>query len=176
MAHLEQLLFVESVKRRFGNHFVWARVLEVGSLDINGGSRKFFQDCDYTGIDVAPGRGVDVVCEGQNFFDTKPYDTVISTEAMEHNPYWAETFENMIKLTRPGGLIVMTCATTGRPEHGTSRTTPEYSPLTVGKGWEYYRNLTEEDFRTLDLSDMSLNEFSVNTEVCDLYYVGVKGE
>lgn len=70
----------------------------------------------------------------------------------------------------------MTCATTGRPEHGTERSLPQDSPLTLAKGWNYYRNLTEKDFNdALDLNSFFTDwEFSVNTEACDLYFYGVK--
>ena len=43
----------------------------------------------------------------------------------------------------------MTCATT-RTEHGTTRTTPQDSPLTIkNMKWDYYLNLEEEDFRNI---------------------------
>lgn len=143
MAHPEQRQFVEIVARHLKGNFNGCKVLEVGSLDVNGSVRDFFHACDYTGIDVAPGRGVDLVCQGQDFAAPDNFfDTVISCEAMEHNPHWAETFRNMLRACKPGGLLLLTCATSGRPEHGTSRTTAEHSPLTVELGWEYYHNLT----------------------------------
>ena len=82
----------------------------------------------------------------------------------------------MIRMTKPGGLIVMTCATTGRAEHGTRKSEPNSSPLTVGIGWDYYKNLTEEDFREeFNFSDIfSSHSFSVNKSSNDLYFFGVK--
>jgi len=48
-----------------------------------------FSDCDYIGLDVAPGNGVDIVCEGQNYdAPDESFDVVISCEVMEHNPFW----------------------------------------------------------------------------------------
>ena len=147
MAHTEQLEFVKLVRAGFSDFFKSKHVLEIGSLDINGGVRGLFADCVYTGIDVAPGPGVDIVCQGQDYdAPDSTYDSVICCEVMEHNPHWRETFTNMFRLCKPGGLVVMTCAAPGRPEHGTTRTTPEDSPLTVGIGWDYYRNLTARDF------------------------------
>jgi hypothetical protein len=72
-----------------------------------------------------------------------------------------------------GNLVVFTCATEGRPEHGTTRTTPADSPFTLE--WDYYRNLTEQDFRVLDL-DRIFREygFSVNENSKDLYFWGFK--
>jgi len=177
MAHPEQLEFVRSVRNRLGGQFENVRVLEVGSLDINGSVRSFFKDCDYTGIDVAPGKGVDLVCEGQLLgLPSGHFDTVISCEAMEHNPFWVETMANMFRLCRPGGLVVMTCATQGRAEHGTSRTNPADSPLTVGLKWDYYRNLAEKDFRAVFDFDRWFSDFKFfqNWNSFDLFFVGTR--
>jgi hypothetical protein len=42
MSHQQQLDFVASVKAQFPEYFSQAKVLEVGSLDINGSVRQFF--------------------------------------------------------------------------------------------------------------------------------------
>ena len=176
--HQSQADFVRLLSENFSEYFKNNRVLEVGSLDINGSIRGFFHDCTYVGLDVAEGKGVDVVCEGQNYdAPDSRFDVVISCEVMEHNPYWYETFRNMVRLCRPGGLVVMTCATNGRPEHGTSRTDPSLSPLTVELAWNYYRNLREKDFRrTVDFSRLfAVHRFWLNWNHYDLLFVGIKG-
>ena len=177
MAHLEQFQFIAAVKAAFPGFFSAARTLEIGSLDINGSVRRLFDGGTYIGLDVAPGRGVDIVCKGQDFHaPDNSFDTVISCEAMEHNPEWKPTMVNMIRLCRPGGLVVMTCATTGRKEHGTTRSSPDDSPLTIRLGWEYYRNLTERDFRdALALEhDLEIVAFFANWASRDIYMVGFK--
>ena len=176
MAHPAQNEFIGRIREIFPGHFRSARVLEIGSLDINGTIRELFTDCDYTGIDVGPGPGVDIVCEGQKFdAPDASYDVVISCETMEHNPYWAETFANMVRLAKPSGLILMTCATVGRKEHGTSRTTPADSPLTVAKGWDYYRNLTARDFAEAGVLDpLAFAFFATCYDDYDLYFAGSK--
>jgi len=176
MSHVQQIEYVNSIKSNYLNYFKNKKILEVGSLDINGSVRTFFENCDYTGLDVGEGKGVDMVCEGQTFQgESNSYDVVISCECFEHNPYWLETFENMYRMCKPDGLVIMTCATTGRKEHGTSRTSPRKSPLTVAKGWDYYKNLTEEDFRTNINFDETFSkyEFSNNTKSSDLYFFGI---
>jgi len=77
------------------------------------------------------------------------FDLIVSMETFEHVkredvPTMLENFKRMCK---SGGLVFFTCATTGRKEHGTSRSDSGSSPLTVNIGWEYYRNLDEDDFR-----------------------------
>jgi len=177
MAHQEQQLFVQAVKALFPSFFNGGRIVEIGSLDINGTVRGFFEEpAEYIGVDLGPGRGVDVVCEGQDYNGAMDsFDVAISVECFEHNPYWKETFINMFRMVKSGGLIVMTCATTGRPEHGTSRSDAGSSPLTIRKGWEYYKNLTEDDFRAaFELNSMFSDYcFNVNTSSHDLYFWGL---
>ncbi len=148
MAHSTQQDFILYVRDKFPDFFKNKKVLEVGSLDINGSMRSFFSECEYIGIDVGEGNGVDVVCQGQEYdAPDQSFDVCASGECFEHNPYWAETFSNMVRMCKSGGLVFFTCATTGRKEHGTTKSDVESSPLTVGIGWDYYRNLDENDFR-----------------------------
>lgn len=172
MSHPEQREFFASVAARYPEHFTGVRVLEVGSLNINGTVRDFFTDCDYIGVDVAPGPGVDVVAHGEDLrYPTGSFDTVVSAECMEHNPAWEATFANMARMA--DGLVVFTCATTGRAEHGTRRSDPASSPLTLE--WDYYRNLTADDFRNaFDLDEVFADyAFATNDRSHDLYFWGV---
>jgi SAM-dependent methyltransferase len=177
MAHPDQLQFVGFVSRFAPQHFARSRVLEIGSLDINGSVRMFFlEPARYVGIDVADGPGVDRVCLGHEFHeDPGGWDAVLSCESFEHNPHYRETFANMIRLARPGALVLFTCATSGRPEHGTSRTSPEASPLTVERGWTYYRNLSQSDFPQAELEE-AFDEYAFfrNLRSADLYFAGLK--
>jgi len=176
MSHSQQRDFVGKLKNHLPKYFNQKSVLEVGSLNVNGTLRDFFTECRYIGIDVSPGNEVDVVCEGQNYnAPDNTYDVVSSAECFEHNPYWFETFQNMIRLCKDGGLVFFTCATDGRPEHGTSKTTPLDSPLTVQLGWDYYKNLNENDFISKLNFDSYFSEyhFEVNDESHDLYFWGI---
>lgn len=176
MSHWQQMKFVEELKQEFPGYFESTKVLEIGSLDINGSIRPFFKDADYTGIDIADGPGVDVVCQGQEFRSPLGgFDVVISCEAMEHNPHWRATFQNMINLTRPGGLLIMTCATSGRPEHGTRASEPQSSPLTVASDWDYYENRVAADFASLYGAEaFSTFQFFVRRDCSDLYFIGFR--
>lgn len=177
MAHNQQRVFINQLKEKYQDFFKQKKVLDIGSLDINGSMRDFFENCEYTGIDVGEGPGVDIVCQGQDYnAANESYDVVCSSECFEHNPFWFETFENMIRMCKRGGLVFFTCATDGRPEHGTSRTTPDCSPLTVNLGWSYYQNLNEIHFKDkIDFDEyFSIYDFSVNLETYDLYFWGIK--
>jgi SAM-dependent methyltransferase len=168
VSHSWQLDFVGAIKQSYPEFFTNAKVLEVGSLDINGSIRPFFENCDYLGVDLGEGRGVDMVAKGEELdFPDGTFDTTASCECFEHNEKWSQTFQNMVRMTRPGGLVFFTCATTGRPEHGTRRTTPQDAPFCG----DYYRNLVAEDFWDL-LADFAEHHFS--TYIHDLRFVGIK--
>lgn len=179
MAHAQQRAFIERVVHSHPRHFESSTVVEIGSLNINGTVRDYFVDpVQYVGVDLAEGACVDMVCDGQDVdLPSDSCDVAISTECFEHNPNWRETFLNMVRMTRPGGLVIFTCATTGRAEHGTARTTPHDSPFTVAQGWTYYRNLTADDFLDLGLTDLFRQyEFDVNAASHDLYFYGIKAD
>ena len=61
MSHVQQIEYVTSIKSNYLDYFKNKKVLEIGSLDINGSVRTFFENCDYTGLDVGEGKGVDIV-------------------------------------------------------------------------------------------------------------------
>ncbi|MCP4568380.1 MAG: methyltransferase domain-containing protein [FCB group bacterium] len=172
MSHTEQRRFCERVKEKFPDDFTGGLVLDVGSLDINGSNRGLFTDCSYVGIDLTKGENVDVVCSAHEH--KGQYDTIISTEAFEHDPNIGESLNNIVaNLLKPGGLFVFTCARDGRPEHGTTKSKPYDSPATN----DYYLNLSEKLIR--ELIDIELYfgddfKFSANSDPNDLYFVGRK--
>jgi hypothetical protein len=74
-------------------------------------------------------------------------------------------------------LFLFSCATTGRPEHGTRRTSPQDSPFTSQIENDYYMNLTEADVRTAIDVDKYFSEyefFARDVHPNDLYFWGVK--
>jgi SAM-dependent methyltransferase len=177
MAHPHQLQFVRAVSEHLAADYSGIRVLEIGAFDVNGSIRPCFAGSQYLGVDLIAGPGVDLVQEGDAVdHPDGAYDLTASCECFEHNPKWRETFLNMLRMTRPGGVLLFTCATTGRLEHGTARTSPDASPGTQGAGWDYYRNLKEQDFRVGIAIDELFSEhfFLTNEHACDLYFVGVK--
>lgn len=176
MAHPEQQHFCLSVKDRFPHLFTGVDVLDIGSLDINGNNRYLFSYYTYTGVDVGEGKNVDVVSKGHEYKPNKQFDVVISTECFEHDQHWRETIKNCIDLTKEGGLFIFSCATTGRQEHGTTRTTPQDSPFTHSLFNDYYMNLEEKDIREVFNPEefFSVYEFGTNMNTKDLYFFGIK--
>lgn len=175
MSHKEQQEFIGYVKNKFPFYFTNKCVVEIGSLYINGTVRDFFTNCSYIGIDIEKGPCVDVICLGHEYdMPDKSFDVAISCECFEHDPHYLKTFNNMIRLVKSNGIIIFTCATIGRKEHGTRLNEPNSSPFT--SDWNYYRNLEEIDFRNNFNFDNIFREyyFSINNNSFDLYFYGIK--
>ena len=145
-------------------------VTEFGSLNINGTVRDLFDAEFYVGIDIGKGPGVDIVCRAHEYQGPQT-DCVISCEMLEHDLYWQRSLVAMCEHLKPGGLLIVTCATTGRAEHGTTKRRPGSAPF-VG---DYYRNLTQADVEP-HLIGLEHIEFSVNTDHKDLYLRAIKRE
>jgi len=176
MSHPEQLEFMRLARTNLTNSIKHGRILEIGSYDVNGSIRDIFNDGkEYIGVDLTPGPGVDIVSFGHKLDLADGYfDLSISAECFEHDPNWKETFENMVRLTRPGGVVLFTCASSGRPEHGTTRSDPTLSPGTQTLGLDYYKNLNQADFETsIQLKDMfQIYKFWYLKNHGDLYFMG----
>ena len=141
--------FTMFVKQILGNYFIDKRVLDVGSGDINGNNRFLFENCEYDGNDVIQAHNVTIVSKTKDLpFQNNSFDTIISTECFEHDPEYKESFIKIYNMLKPDGLFCFTCASTGRDEHGTRRTSPSASYGTIGNledMSDYYKNLTELD-------------------------------
>lgn len=95
-----------------------ARVLEVGSLDVNGSLRSHveaLQPSEYVGMDLHGGRGVDVV--GVENLPTHLADVVICTEVLEHAEDWKALVSLLKDRVKTGGLILVTTRGPGFPRH-----------------------------------------------------------
>lgn len=92
-------------------------VLEVGSLDVNGGVRDLFTG-PYVGIDMREGPGVDQVMDGSELkFEAAAFDVVVSTETMEHDSTFWLSLAEIGRVLRPDGWLIMTMRGNGFGEH-----------------------------------------------------------
>lgn len=153
------------------------RVIEIGSYDVNGNIRAPFGPArEYVGVDLTEGPGVDRVGFGHEVDDPDgTYDLALSCDCFEHDPHWTDTLANMVRLTRPGGVVAATFASRGFPEHGTRRTDIDDSPGTQSIGVDYYRNLERGDFDALPLDEWfsTWRLWYVPTNFC-MYLAGVR--
>lgn len=92
-------------------------VLEVGSRNINGSPRQFFYG-DYIGVDMVDGPGVDVISRADRLpYGDRTFDVVVSTETLEHDPYFWLSISEMARVLAPGGLLLVTARGIGYPHH-----------------------------------------------------------
>lgn len=194
--HKEQITYLNKIKKKFPEAFKDRKVLDIGSFNVNGNEKPWFENCDFIGLDLLPGPGVDVACPANEYdAPNNTFDTIISCECWEHNPYYKESIMNAIRMLKSGGYFIWTCATTGRPVHGTktqddidrknNKTSQGNSvenwktmPNVERENWdnEYYKNITESDIREFCNLDkiFELYEFEVELNHCDLYFWGIK--
>ena len=168
------------MKTILSSYFVNKRVLDVGSGDINGNNRFLFENCEYNGNDVIQTRNVTIVSKTKDLpFENNYFDTIISTECFEHDPEYKESLIKIYNMLKPGGLFFFTCASTGRREHGTRRTSPSESYGSIGNledMVDYYKNLTAIDLNeVLQLNKLFATwDTYYNPESFDLYFLGIK--
>lgn len=184
MAHLAQIEYCNNIKSKFPQYFDNVKVLDCGSADINGNNRYLFTNSEYIGIDVAEAPNVDYVGTISNYYldfivnRESMFDTIISTECFEHDPYFDSSLLSIIGMLKKGGMFLMTCATTGREEHGTIKNDPA-SSLTAQIGIEHYKNITEDDFHAvfdkyLCGIDEIFSEYEFDILGTDLRFFGIK--
>jgi predicted SAM-dependent methyltransferase len=124
--------FTRKVGWKFGD-----RVLEVGSLDVNGSIRANFPRSEYIGIDIREGPGVDLVLAAEELplkFGAGYFDIVMCCETLEHVEHWREAMLGMWASLKDGGFMTITTPTQEKGRH-------DYPS-------DYWR-WTLEDYRTI---------------------------
>lgn len=107
--------FTRKVGWKFGD-----RVLEVGSLDVNGSIRDNFPGGEYIGIDIREGTGVDMVLDAVDLpsaFPPEHFQIVLCCETLEHVERWRESIEGMWHVLKPHGFLTITTPTQEKGRH-----------------------------------------------------------
>lgn len=99
-----------------------AKILEIGSLNVNGSLRDHRDSPSYVGVDMEAGPGVDIVVKpGEPLpFDDDAFDLIIASSVFEHDPAFWNTFVEMCRKVRRGGHIYINA-----PSNGTFHRYPE---------------------------------------------------
>ena len=112
------------------------KVLEIGSLDINGSVRSIFTPFaeKYIGIDTQAGPGVDIVASATEYLNPGYFDVVVCAEVFEHTPEWKKIINNSYVNLMDGGIFIATMAGEGRYPHSAM----DEKPI---REWEHYSNI-----------------------------------
>lgn len=97
------------------------KILDVGSYDVNGTYKDLINNniFEYVGLDMAKGPNVDI-CPANTYswneLRDNEFDIVISGQALEHIEFFWITVEEIVRVTKKGGLICI-IAPNGFDEH-----------------------------------------------------------
>ena len=97
------------------------KILDLGSMEIGGSYRSIFDDekWKYTGMDLLPGKNVDIVLsDPYNWLEieSNSVDVFISGQTFEHIEYFWKTMLEIARVLKPGALCCV-IAPSGGPEH-----------------------------------------------------------
>ncbi len=96
------------------------KIIDIGSYDVNGSYKQFFDSPDwfYTGVDLSTGPNVDVVLSSPYRLPFKSHsaDVIVSGQAFEHIEFFWLTWLEMTRVLKPGGFIFLVAPSRG-PEH-----------------------------------------------------------
>lgn len=139
--HLNTRKWLEDKKKKHPEAFTKAKVLEIGSYNVNGTARDFFEDCDYTGVDIMEGKDVDIVAPAlETKFKEGEFDTLVSVCMFEHDPNWKETIHHNKQWLKKGGLFIISLGSNGCRPHF-------YPVFVVVDHDEFIQHVKDEGFR-----------------------------
>lgn len=101
----------------YAEHKASARVIEIGSQDVNGTIRTTApQHFEYVGVDYQVGKGVDVVLQDQYVFpfEDETFDILVSSSCLEHSAMFWLTWLEMLRVIKPNGLIYLNVPSAGQ--------------------------------------------------------------
>jgi SAM-dependent methyltransferase len=91
-------------------------VVELGSQDVNGSLREHCPEgIHYIGLDVMPAKGVDLVIDPDAPLPlaTGTADAIVTSSAFEHDVCFWDTFLELSRILRPGGLLYVNVPSNG---------------------------------------------------------------
>lgn len=138
------------------------RVLDVGGQNINGTAHDWFThpETTVTTLDV---ENADVIADARSWQPDRLFDVVMATEVFEHVEDWRAVLDTMRAALDPTGpgVLLATCASTGRPAHGATG-----APLPAPGEW--YGNVDPGDL-TAALHGFPWREVRYQTPPGDAY-------
>jgi len=109
-------IFLHGVARAVAETFDLPEpILEIGSLQVSGQEaiadlRPLFPGKEYLGLDRRPGPGVDLLGDVETLpLADRTVGTVIAMNTFEHVPRFWRGFEEIERVLRPGGALLVSC-------------------------------------------------------------------
>lgn len=100
----------------YGKHKDGGKVIDIGSQNVNGTLKDAMpKRFDYTGVDFQAADNVDVVLTDPYClpFEDESVDVVLSSSCLEHSEFFWLSFQEMVRVTKPDGLIYINVPTAG---------------------------------------------------------------
>ena len=108
--------FIQGVARAVAETFdLPGPILEIGSYQVAGQEslanlRHLFLGKPFHGIDIRPGPGVDQVADVETLpLETSSVGTVLALNTFEHVPRFWRGFEEIYRVLRPDGAVLVSC-------------------------------------------------------------------
>jgi len=119
------------------------KIVEISIQNTDGAVRTFFpQVSEYIRIALSKSDYVDWVIPGELLELPDGWaDISISTEYLQYCEAWEKVLKNMLRMTKPDGLIILKCASTRGREHKTIDSDGIRTPNTSS----YYKSLDIDD-------------------------------
>jgi SAM-dependent methyltransferase len=98
-------------------------IIDLGSLDVNGSPRESimrFSPAKYVGLDIRPGKSVDVVadaCDAEMIFGKESFDVAICASLLEHAKDWKSVVHSMKAILKSQGIAIVTVPSIAFPRH-----------------------------------------------------------
>jgi len=135
-------------------------ILDLGSQDFNGSYRSLFERAPwrYVGIDMAPGKNVDVVLRDPYFWreiQARSADVIVSGQTFEHTEFFWLSMREMARALKAGGLLCLIAPSAG-DEHRYPldcwrvypdglRAVARYAGLETVEAWTQWSDLQKYD-------------------------------
>lgn len=115
--HLNNRKWLEDCKKAYPKNFEGCSVLEIGSLNVNGTARDYFDNCEYVGVDRDAGLDVDIVSDARETKFDKKFDTLLILSVFEHDFKWKETLKHNLQWLKKDGLCLVCFGAEGNLPH-----------------------------------------------------------
>ena len=115
--HYNNRLWLEDLKKKYPDNFKNCSVLEIGSCNVNGTARDYFENCEYVGVDRESGQDVDIVSDARETKFDRQFDTLLILSVFEHDLDWRDTLKHNLQWLKADGVCFVCFGAEGNMPH-----------------------------------------------------------